>query len=152
MAFGSSKEKVPSINLVASANKPESPNPRSVLSTDLVVVGDVTSKGEIEINGTVEGAIDCHTLTIGGDAKIQGIIVADKLEVRGDFDGLVRAETISIFKTAQVTGEVVHHSLSIEPGASVDTRMHRLDGESVRTSDIAQLPSARSDRARIGEE
>ncbi|MDZ4094997.1 MAG: polymer-forming cytoskeletal protein, partial [Paracoccaceae bacterium] len=44
----------------------------SVLSSDLTVVGNMKTTGDIQVEGTVEGDIRAHLLTVGESATIRG--------------------------------------------------------------------------------
>ena len=47
-----------------------SSNNRSILSSDLRIVGDITSTGTIEVLGDVEGTLSAHGLVIGGEGTV----------------------------------------------------------------------------------
>ena len=55
----------------------------SVLSADLTIVGNLRTTGDIQVEGTVEGDIRAHLLTVGETATIRGEIVADDIVVNG---------------------------------------------------------------------
>ena len=60
---------------VSVAPKPK-PAP-STISSDLTVVGNVTTTGDMQVDGKIEGDIRAHMLTVGEAATISGEIVAD---------------------------------------------------------------------------
>ena len=94
------------------------------------------------VHGTLDGTADCHSLIIGKDAEVRGMIVAETLEVHGSLDGEVRVKTLSVQNTAHVTGELLHHVLAIEAGAFIEAKTHRLESEDVKTAILASLSSA----------
>ncbi len=55
----------------------------SLVSANLEVVGNLTTDGELHIDGTVAGDIRCKQLTVGETALLAGKITADEIEVRG---------------------------------------------------------------------
>jgi len=61
----------------------------SVLSSDLTVVGNLKTTGDIQVEGVVEGDIRAHLLTVGESATIRGEIVADDIVIEraGDRPG-----------------------------------------------------------------
>ena len=59
----------------------------SIISADLVVNGTLTSTGDIQIDGRVEGDVHSSGLVIGDKAHIQGEILADDVTVRGHVHG-----------------------------------------------------------------
>jgi cytoskeletal protein CcmA (bactofilin family) len=62
-------------------------NTRSILSSDLRIVGEITSTGTVEILGEVEGSITAHGLIIGGEGSVSGLVNADTVEVKGKLEG-----------------------------------------------------------------
>ena len=59
----------------------------SIISADLLVQGTLTSQGDMQIDGTVEGDIRSVTLMIGNGATVKGEIVAEEVVVRGRVEG-----------------------------------------------------------------
>ncbi len=49
---------------------PKPKPPASVLSADLHVTGNIKTTGDVQVEGTVEGDIRAHLLTIGESATI----------------------------------------------------------------------------------
>jgi hypothetical protein len=61
---------------VESAQPKAKPAP-STISSDLTVVGNVHTTGDMQVDGKIEGDIRAHMLTVGENAVISGEIVAD---------------------------------------------------------------------------
>ena len=57
--------------------------PASLLSSDLVITGNLKTSGDIQIEGTVKGDIRAHSLTVGESARIDGEILPDDVVVHG---------------------------------------------------------------------
>ena len=55
----------------------------SIIGEDLTIRGNVTSKGEIQIDGEIEGDIRCSSLLLGDKSKVTGGVVAEDVIVRG---------------------------------------------------------------------
>ena len=54
----------------------------SIIGEDLTIKGNVTSKGEIQVDGEIEGDIRCGSLLLGDKSKVTGG-VAEDVVVRG---------------------------------------------------------------------
>ena len=99
----------------------------SVLSSDLTVVGNLKTTGDIQIEGTVEGDIRAHLLTVGETATIRGEVVADDIVVNGRVIGRVRGLKVRLTSTARVEGDIIHKTIAIESGAHFEGSVQRQD-------------------------
>jgi len=99
----------------------------SVLSSDLTVVGNLRTSGDIQVEGTVEGDIRAHLLTVGETATIKGEIVADDIVVNGRVIGKVRGLKVRLTSTARVEGDIIHKTIAIESGAHFEGSVQRQD-------------------------
>ncbi len=96
---------------------PKMPGAPSILGADLEVVGSVTSEGEVQLDGNVEGDVRAGSLTIGEKAAVKGEVFADKVIVRGRVLGSVRGRQVQLAATARIEGDIIHSALSVEAGA-----------------------------------
>ncbi|MGC8203474.1 bactofilin family protein [Aliiroseovarius sp. PTFE2010] len=110
---------------VPMSTAPKTKAPASVLSTDLTVVGNLKSTGDIQIEGTVEGDIRAHLLTVGETATVRGEVVADDVVVNGRVIGRVRGLKVRLTSTARVEGDIIHKTIAIESGAHFEGSVQR---------------------------
>ncbi len=110
------------------ANPRSSDRTVSMIGPDLTITGNLISKGEVQVDGIVEGDIHGSHVVIGETATISGGVVADEVVVRGHVVGTIRSKRVMLQATSQVEGDIFHQSLSIEQGAL-------FEGKSRRTSD-----------------
>src|SRR5271155_6130586 len=89
----------------------------SIISADLVVNGTLTSTGDIQIDGRVDGDVHSSGLVIGDKAHIQGEIMADDVTVRGHVPGSIRARKVLLCATSHVEGNILHEAFAVETGA-----------------------------------
>jgi cytoskeletal protein CcmA (bactofilin family) len=99
----------------------------SVIGPDLTITGNLVSKGEVQVDGIVEGDIHGSHVVVGETATISGGIVADEVVVRGHVVGSVRSKRVMLQSTSQVEGDIFHQSLSIEQGALFEGKSRRSD-------------------------
>ena len=99
-----------------------SSNNRSILSSDLRIVGDITSTGTIEVLGDVEGTLSAHGLVIGGEGRVSGQVSAETVEVKGKLDGRIDSHSFTLRAAAQVAADVTYTTLIIESGAQIEGR------------------------------
>ncbi|MGZ2257637.1 bactofilin family protein [Roseobacter sp. A03A-229] len=109
------------------AAPPKAKPPASVLSSDLHVTGNMKTTGDIQVEGTVEGDIRAHLLTIGETATIKGEVIADDVVVNGRIVGRVRGLKVRLTSTARVEGDIIHKTIAIESGAHFEGSVQRQD-------------------------
>ncbi|MCT4555702.1 MAG: polymer-forming cytoskeletal protein [Pelagimonas sp.] len=106
---------------------PKAKPPASVLSNDLHIVGNIRTTGDIQVEGTIEGDIRAHLLTIGESATIKGEVVADDVVINGRIVGRVRGLKVRLTSTARVEGDIIHKTIAIESGAHFEGSVQRQD-------------------------
>ena len=89
----------------------------SIISADLVVNGTLTSTGDIQVDGKVEGNVNSSGLVIGDKAFIQGDVMAEDVTVRGRVKGAIRARKVLLASTCHVEGDILHEAFAVETGA-----------------------------------
>ena len=104
---------------------PKAKPPASVLSSDLTIKGNLRTTGDIQIEGTVEGDIRAHLLTIGEGATVKGECVADDVVINGRIVGRVRGLKVRLTSTARVEGDIIHKTIAIESGAHFEGSVQR---------------------------
>ena len=107
--------------------------PPSILAKGTKVVGNLVSKGDIELAGRVEGDIDAREVRIYPGASVQGGVVAEVLNCEGSIEGTVRVNKLCIGSTGKVVGDVLHESLSIEAGACLEGTVRKREQDKIRT-------------------
>lgn len=117
-----------------SARAPDTdPLSASTIGEELTITGNVTSKGELHLNGRIQGDVHCVALVLGENAQLEGSVVAEQVIVRGRLIGSIRALTVTLEARSYVEGNVFHKSLSIEQGT-------HFEGESRPSDDPLSIP------------
>ena len=109
------------------SSAPKAKPPASVLSSDLHISGNLKTTGDIQVEGTVEGDIRAHLLTVGETATIKGEISADDVVINGRIVGRVRGLKVRLTSTARVEGDIIHKTIAIESGAHFEGSVQRQD-------------------------
>ena len=91
------------------------------------MIGNMESKGEIQIDGKLEGDVNCAKLSIGDGGHVQGNVTVETALVRGRVDGQIKAKKITLTRSARVVGDIIHETLTIEPGAHLEGHCRRAD-------------------------
>ncbi len=101
----------------------------SILAADCKLTGDISSDGEMHIDGRVEGDLICKTLTVGETGVVTGKVSADTVRILGSINGQVKAQLVELGATARVVGDITHASLKVDAGAYVQGVFTRLPAD-----------------------
>jgi cytoskeletal protein CcmA (bactofilin family) len=99
----------------------------SIIGEDLTITGNVSSKGEIQVDGEIQGDIDCGSLLLGDKSQVAGNVVAEDVVVRGHVTGSIRGLRVTLQAQSHVEGDIFHQSLAIEQGAYFEGKSRRSD-------------------------
>ncbi len=103
------------------------PATASHIGADLTVIGNLVSKGEVHIDGQLQGDLHALQITVGESARITGGVVADEIIVRGAISGSIRGRRVVLQSSSHVEGDVFHQQLGIEQGAYFEGKSRRVD-------------------------
>ena len=127
---------------------PPAPTP-SLLSADMRIVGDISSQGEIQVDGTVEGDVRAKSILIGESADIKGELFAEQVQIHGRVNGLIKSRVVHLARTAHVVGDILHESMSIENGAFIEGHCKHMTDPRAISSQPAAAEVPPSPLARI---
>ena len=99
----------------------------STIGEDLRITGNVSSKGEIHLDGEVHGDVSCVALVLGDSATLEGNVTAEDVVIRGHLIGSVKALRVTLQAMSHVEGDIYHQSLALEQGAYFEGRSRRCD-------------------------
>ena len=97
----------------------------SIIGEDLTIVGNVSSKGEIQVDGEIKGDLNCGSLLLGDKSQIKGSVIAEDIVVRGKIIGSIRGLRVTLQAQSHVEGDIYHQSLAIEQGAYFEGKSRR---------------------------
>ncbi|MFN3616032.1 MAG: polymer-forming cytoskeletal protein [Rubrimonas sp.] len=111
----------------APMTQPKAKPAPSTIASDLTVTGNIVTTGDMQVDGTIEGDIRAHLLTVGEHATISGEIVADDIVIHGHIRGRVRGVKVRLTSSAKVEGDIIHKTIAIESGAHFEGSVQRRD-------------------------
>jgi len=114
----------------------------SIIGEDLTITGNVTSKGEIQVDGEIQGDVQCGSLLLGDKSHINGCVIAEDVVVRGRVLGSIRGLRVTLQAQSHVEGDIYHQSLAIEQGAYFEGKSRRTDDPLSAKADKPAAPSA----------
>jgi cytoskeletal protein CcmA (bactofilin family) len=93
----------------------------SVIGEDLTIIGNVTTQGNLKLDGKLQGDMHCASLVVSEKGRIDGGIVANnEVIVFGNVSGSIRSKRVMLHSTARVEGDIFHQGIGIEMGTRYD--------------------------------
>lgn len=98
----------------------EGTSSQNIIAQGTKMVGDVTSQGDLRIDGIIEGNIKTSgKVVVGKSGLIKGTLNGTDAYFEGKFSGkLALSGTLTLKSSAHIEGEVVAGKLAVEPGAT----------------------------------
>ncbi len=115
-------------------------SPTSLLSHGLTIEGNLSTDGDVQLDGMVRGDVVCKTLTVGLQGAVVGAVTAELVRLRGRVEGRISAAVVELAASAAVAGDIVHESLAIEAGARVDGHVKRRQTNTASYGTYDSLP------------
>ena len=115
------------VNKLADPKVPGSTQVASTLGVDMVVTGNISGAGPIQILGQVTGDIHASHLVICEGAHVEGKVTAKEALIDGVFKGTIQADTVKLRGSAEVEGEIFNRSLTVEENVRFEGVSRRLD-------------------------
>lgn len=91
----------------------------SILSEGFSFRGELSAKGAIHVEGSLNGQIQVDDLTIGSKGQVEGVVTCSSLHIKGKFSGTATCSELIVTSSAAVDGHVVYQTLSVQKGASI---------------------------------
>lgn len=92
----------------------------NLIGAGTVIEGDVTTSGDIRIDGSLKGSIKVKgKLVIGVSGSIDGEVVCQNADMSGTLKGkIVVSELLTLKASAKLTGDIITNKIAVEPGAT----------------------------------
>lgn len=128
----------------------------TTIGPTLIIKGDVTSKEDITIHGTLIGTLqmDSGAVVVGPHGKVEAVAEGAKLTIHGEFTGDIKAtERVELTNRANVEGNIVSPVVVLQDGAVFNGSIHverRVNAglrEKIAGASQDQQPNAETKRA-----
>ena len=142
----------PSPAATAQTQAPATPKPASsassgipsIISEDLRIEGNLISRGELQVDGSVVGDIQGTNIVVGNSGEVTGNVVGNTVRVAGKLRGSIDAEKVELDQSARVTGDLRHDEISITSGAQFDGNVMR------RGANVVSEPKLQTTATAVG--
>ena len=109
----------------------------SVLANSINLKGSISCKGELQIEGRINGNITGEKVVLGSDSNMEGTLNADEVIIIGKFKGKIKGKSIRLDSGSSVDAEIHYEILAIEDGSTVNGTIRKLSTASYPKKDIA---------------
>ena len=92
----------------------------SVIASDVEIVGNLSARVDLHIDGKVQGDVTCGNLVQGEGSIISGKVTAESAKLSGHVEGSIEANDLVIESSARVKGDVIYSNLTIAPGGQIE--------------------------------
>lgn len=98
----------------------------SLIAAGTTLKGDITSNGDIRIDGTLDGNIHCTAkVVIGANGVVNGDIAGQQADIMGKVNGTIQVKDLLQLKgNSHVDGNIRAGKLQIEPTANFNGQCH----------------------------
>ena len=94
--------------------KAKNPNHNLMIGEGVVITGNIKSDSDVKIQGTVEGDVECNSITIDSSGKLRGKIQTENLKVLGKAEGEINVNNLlEIQSKGDVSGKVIYGGIQI---------------------------------------
>ncbi len=92
----------------------------NLISSGTEIKGDITSSGDIRIDGVLIGNLNTKgKVVVGSSGRVQGELYCKNTEISGVVEGKLSVDQLLNLKaSSRIKGEIITSRLSIEPGAN----------------------------------
>ena len=92
----------------------------NMIGAGTIITGDIVSKGDIRIDGTLRGSVNTEgKVVLGREGMIEGDVICKDAEISGTIKAKISvSQLLSLKTTAKLNGDIITNKLSIEPGAA----------------------------------
>ena len=123
-------------------------NKIDIIEKSTKIVGEITSKADFRIDGSVEGKIvTSGKVVIGEEGTVIGRIDCSNSDIAGSIDGIIDVSGIlSLKSSSKVKGEVLVGKLAVESGANVDANISMKGSKKMKaiSSNEKETPSEKT--------
>ena len=128
----------------------ESPVPSgsaSLIGSGTSMKGDITSSGDLRIDGTLVGNIICSAkVIIGAGGVVEGDVSGQQADIMGKVSGTIKVkELLQLKSNCQVNGNLYSAKLQIEPAATFNGQCHMTQEEPKNLTSNKQGSDTRKD-------
>ena len=91
-----------------------------IIGEEVTITGSINDNNEVTLQGSIEGDIECNSLTIKKSGNIKGKIITESMIVEGKVEGETNVNALLNIKSdGQVNGKVFYGEILIDKGGKI---------------------------------
>jgi cytoskeletal protein CcmA (bactofilin family) len=118
-----------------------------VVTSSLVIKGEIRGREDLYIDGEVQGTIHLADgrVTVGPHGKVSADVDASEIIVRGKVKGTLRGrDRVEVGRTGEIRGDIAARRIAIEEGAQIHSKVEITRGEDSRSTRAPEKSSGAS--------
>ncbi len=119
----------------------------SLIGSGTTLKGDISSNGDLRIDGTLIGNITSSSkIIIGANGVVEGDISGQQADIMGKVTGTIKVkELLQLKSNCQVNGNLHAAKLQIEPAANFNGQCHMIQEQPVSNAKSGSSSSQKDD-------
>ena len=108
--------------------KVENSNSSLMIGEGVTITGTIKANNQVTIQGTIDGDIECNSVTINKSGNVKGKIKTDTMTVEGKAEGEMNVNTVLNIKSeGHVNGKVFYGEIQIDEGGKISGEINHRD-------------------------
>ena len=99
-----------------------------MIGEGVTITGTIKADNEVNIQGTIDGDIDCNSVTINESGNVKGKVKTEIMTVEGKVEGEVNINSILHIKSkGNVSGKIFYGEIEIDEGGKLSGEINHRD-------------------------
>ena len=86
----------------------------SILANSFNLRGSISCKGELQIDGRINGNINGEKIILGAESSMDGTLTADEVVISGKFKGKIKGKSIRLDSGSSVNAEIIYEIFNLK--------------------------------------
>jgi len=100
--------------------KIKDPSSSLIIGEGVTITGTIKADNEVSIKGTIDGDIDCNSVTINKSGNVKGKVKTETMTVEGKVEGEININSVLHIKSpGSVNGKVFYGNIQIDEGGKL---------------------------------
>ncbi len=99
-----------------------------LIGEGVTITGTIKADNEVNIQGAIDGDIDCNSVTINKSGNVEGKVKAETMTIEGKVEGEININSILHIKSkGNVSGKIFYGEIEIDTGGKLSGEINHRD-------------------------